>query len=88
MTLPAKDKKFDPGFALVDKDGRATPLFRDFMAMIDQLLTAMSVGNAPVMVNIGASGTLAANDAAAQAAGVPVGGFYRDSVGVVHVRTA
>lgn len=88
MTLPAKDKKFDPGFALVDKDGRPTALFRDYMAMVDQLLTAISAGNAPTLVNIGASGTLAANDAAAAAGGVPIGGFYRDSVGVVHVRTA
>lgn len=88
MTLPAKDKKFDPGFALVDKDGRPTQLFRDYMAMVDRLLAAVVAGNAPTMVNIGASGTLAANDAAAAAAGVPVGAFYRDAAGIVHVRTA
>lgn len=38
--------------------------------------------------NIGASGALAANDAAAAALSVAVGGIYRDSVGVVHIRTA
>ncbi|EJN16324.1 hypothetical protein PMI42_00001, partial [Bradyrhizobium sp. YR681] len=58
MTLPVKDRKFDTGFALVDKDGRATPLFRDFMAQADRLLTLLVAGNAPNLVN-------AANDAAA-----------------------
>lgn len=78
MTLPAKDKKFDPGFTLVDKDGRATPLFRDFMAQVDQLLTAMRAGNAPTLTD-------AANDAAAAAAGVAIGQLYRNG-SVVQVR--
>lgn len=71
MTLPAKDKKFDPGFALVDKDGRPTQLFRDYMAMVDRLLAAVVAGNAPTLIN-------AANDAAAAAAGVAIGQFYRN----------
>ncbi|WP_445222258.1 hypothetical protein ACKWRH_21625 [Bradyrhizobium sp. Pa8] len=71
MTLPVKDKKFDPSFALVDKDGRPTALFRDYMAMVDQLLTAMRAGNAPTLIN-------AANDAAAAVAGVNIGQFYRN----------
>lgn len=71
MSLPAKDKKFDPGFALVDKDGRPTPLFRDYMAMVDRLLTALQAGYAPALVN-------AANDGAAAVAGVAVGQEYRN----------
>lgn len=78
MTLPAKDRKYDPGFALVDKDGRATPLFRDYLSMLDRLVSAMQSGNAPALVN-------AANDAAAAEAGVAVGQFYRNG-SVVQMR--
>jgi hypothetical protein len=49
------------------------------------LTTGGVIGPLP---NIGASGALAANDAAAAALSVVVGGIYRDSVGVVHIRTA
>lgn len=78
MSLPAKDRKFDPGFALIDKDGRATPLFRDLMTQLDRLVGLMVQGNAPNMVN-------AANDAAAAAAGVAIGQFYRNG-SVVQMR--
>lgn len=87
MTLPVK-AKFDPQFALVDSTGRPTQLFRDYMVKLDALVTAIAAGNTPPLFNIGASGALAANDAAAAAGGVAVGGLYRDSVGVVHMRTA
>lgn len=49
------------------------------------LTTGGMIGPIP---NIGASGTLVANDAAAAGLSVAVGGIYRDSVGVVHIRTA
>ncbi|MCS3725506.1 hypothetical protein [Bradyrhizobium betae] len=72
MTLPAKDKRFDPGFPIADKDGRPTALFRDYLVLLDRLVTLMVAGNAPSnLVN-------AANDAAAAAAGVPVGNLYRN----------
>lgn len=71
MTLSAKDKKFDPNFALVDKDGKPTQLFRDYMLLVDRLLAQMQAGNAPALVN-------AASDAAAAAAGVAIGQFYRN----------
>lgn len=87
MTLPAKTK-FDPSFALADNGARPSQLFRDYLTKLDALVTALAAGNASPFVNIGASGTLAANDAAAAGLGVPVGGLYRDSVGVVHQRTA
>lgn len=87
MTLPTKNK-FDPSFPLVDNAGRPTQLFRDYMAKLDALVVALAGSNTPPLGNIGASGTLAANDAAAAVLGVAVGGLYRDSVGVVHMRTA
>lgn len=71
MTLPAKDKKFDIGFPIVGSDGRATALFRDYMTMVDRLLTQMQAGYAPALVN-------AANDGAAAAAGVAIGQLYRN----------
>jgi hypothetical protein len=78
MTLAVKDKKFDPGFAIVDRDGKPTQLFRDYMAMVDLLITQIRAGNAPALVN-------AVNDAAAAAAGVSVGQFYRNG-SVVQMR--
>jgi hypothetical protein len=81
VTLPTKDKKFDPNFALVDKDGKPTQLGRDYLVMVDRLLTAMVGGSAPSnLVN-------AANDAAAAAAGVTIGNFYRNG-SVMMVRVA
>lgn len=71
MTLPAKDKKFDISFDLVDQNGKPTQLFRDYMTMVDRLLAAIVAGNAPTLVN-------AVNDAAAAAAGVNVGQLYRN----------
>lgn len=70
MSLPSKPK-FDPKLALVDKDGNATQLFRDYMAKLDALVTALTTGGNVALVN-------AANDAAAAAAGVPVGWMYRN----------
>ena len=71
MTLPAKNK-FDLQFALVDKDGRPTQFFRDYMTKLDALVTAIAAGNAP------SNPVNAANDAAAAAAGVGIGQFYRN----------
>lgn len=70
VSLPDKTK-FDPQFALVDKDGKPTALFRDYMNKVDALLAAMKNGNAPVLAN-------AANDAAAALAGVAIGQLYRN----------
>lgn len=87
MSLPAKNR-FDPSFPLVDGQGRPTQFGRDYLSKLDALVAALAAGNTAHLVNIGASGTLAANDAAAAALGVAVDGLYRDSVGVVHIRTA
>jgi hypothetical protein len=69
VSLPKKTK-FDPQFAIADSSGKATQNFRDYMTAADALLTALASGTAPNnLVN-------AANDAAADAAGVPVRGLY------------
>jgi hypothetical protein len=78
MSLPVKDKRFDPGFALVDRDGRPTQLFRDYMVMVDRLLMQLQAGFAPTLFN-------AANDAAAAAGGVAIGQLYRNG-SVVQMR--
>lgn len=71
MTLPGKNK-FDPGFAITEKQDRPSQLFRDYMAKLDALVAAMASGNLPAnLVN-------AVNDAAAQAAGVAIGQMYRN----------
>jgi hypothetical protein len=70
MTLPVKNK-FDPSFPIVDQSGRPTQLFRDYMAKLDALVSAIAAGNLGNLVN-------AANDAAAAAAGVSVGSAYRN----------
>lgn len=81
MTLPAKNK-FDPKLPIADvADGQARPNqnFRDYMTKLDALIAALAAGGAPSnLVN-------AANDAAAAAAGVPVGNFYRNG-SVLQVR--
>lgn len=77
MTLPAKNR-FDPQYAIVDQNGRPTQLFRDYMRALDALVAAIASGNAPALVN-------AANDAAAAAAGVAIGQFYRNG-SVVQMR--
>lgn len=70
MTLPVKNK-FDPQFALVDSAGRPTQLFRDYMLKLDALVTAVVFGG------LASNLVSAVDDAAAAAAGVPVGGMYR-----------
>lgn len=70
MTLPTKSK-FDPSFAIAEKSGVATQLFRDFLTKLDALVSAIAAGNQPVLVN-------AANDAAAAALNVQVGQAYRN----------
>jgi hypothetical protein len=70
VTLPLKNR-FDPQFALVDKDGKATQQFRDYLLKLDALVTALTTQASTQLTN-------AANDAAAAAAGVPVGSLYRN----------
>lgn len=77
MTLPAKNK-FDPSFPITDKSDRATQLFRDYMTKLDALVTALTTGASVGLTN-------AANDAAAAAAGVPIGSLYRNG-SIVQVR--
>ena len=79
MTLPVKNR-FDPGFSIADREGKPTQAFRDYMAKLDALVTAIAAGNAPSnLVN-------AANDGAAAAAGVQLFQFYRNgSVMMVRV---
>jgi hypothetical protein len=77
VSLPQKNK-FNPAFPLVDGQGNATQVFRDYMIKLDALVAAMAAGNLAGLVN-------AANDAAAAAAGVQIGQAYR-SGSVVHIR--
>ena len=77
MTLPAKNK-FDPQFALVDKDGHPTQTGRDYFSKLDALVAAIATGMNVALTN-------AANDAAAAAAGVQVGQLYRNG-SVIMVR--
>ena len=70
MSLPNKNR-FEPSFPIADKDGRASQLFRDYLAKLDAVFATIAIN--------------AANDAAAAAAGVPVGSFYRNG-SVIQVR--
>jgi len=79
MSLPVKTK-FDPGFPIVDKDGRPSQSFRDYMSTLDALVAAIATGMNTALVN-------AANDAAAANAGVGVGQLYRNG-SVIQVRDA
>lgn len=72
MSLPVKTK-FDPSFPIVDSAGRPEQLFRDYMAKLDALVSAMAAGGVPLNLLVNA-----ANDAAAAAVGVPVSGMYRN----------
>lgn len=76
MSLPVKNK-FDPQFAL-NRGGPPEQMFRDYLAKLDALVTAMATGNLPVLGNY-------ANDAAAAVGGVNVGQMYRNG-SVVMVR--
>jgi hypothetical protein len=79
VTLPAKTK-FDPGFAIADKDGKPTQQFRDYLTKLDLVISLL-------LTNSNASLTNAANDAAAALAGVQVGQLYRNG-SVIQVRVA
>jgi len=70
VTLPVKNR-FDPSFPIADRDGKPTQFFRDYMAKLDALVASIAAANSPAVVN-------AANDAAAAAAGVAIGQFYRN----------
>jgi hypothetical protein len=70
MTLPVKSR-FDPQFALVDSQGRATQQFRDYLLKLDALVSALTTSASTSLTN-------AVNDAAAAAAGVPIGSLYRN----------
>jgi hypothetical protein len=77
VSLPTKIK-FEPTIALVDKNGKPTQHFRDYMSKLDALVAAIATGMNVALVN-------AANDAAAAAAGVNVGQLYRNG-SVIQVR--
>jgi hypothetical protein len=74
VTLPVKNR-FDPSFTIVDVQRKPEQLFRDYMVKLDALVTALAAGNLPTL-NI-STFVVAVDDAAAAAAGVPVGGIYR-----------
>lgn len=71
MSLPKLSPLQRPDFPLVDANGRPTQAFAQYLARLDALVAALSS-------NAGVSLTNAANDAAAAAAGVPVGSLYRN----------
>jgi len=77
VTLPAKNI-FDPQFALVDRDGKPTQMFRDYLSKLDALVTTMATGSNIALTN-------AANDAAAAGLGVQIGQLYRNG-SVIQVR--
>lgn len=80
-----------PSTKWINPDGTPSLAFFQYMKLLDTLIGGLANGSViGPLGNIGASGSLAANDAAAAALtpSVPVGGLYRDSVGVVHIRTA
>jgi hypothetical protein len=81
MSLPSKNK-FDPSFPIVEKDGKPTQFFRNYLFNFDQLITAIMLGGLP--------GNLvsAVDDAAAAAAGVPLGGLYRSPTSGVAPHTS
>lgn len=76
--LPGKTQ-FRPEFPIVDKEGRPTQVFRDYMAKLDALVTTLATGTNGL--------TNAANDAAAATAGVGIGQLYRNG-SVIQVRIA
>lgn len=75
MALPQKNK-FDPVFPIAISTGHPAQSFRDYMVKADALLTAIFNGYGPTLIN-------AANDAAAAAAGVAIGQFYRNGSAVM-----
>lgn len=76
MTLPTKNPLPQASISWFATQGRQD--FALYMTQLDALLNALAGGNVGTLVN-------AANDAAAAAAGVPIGGLYRNG-SVVQVR--
>ena len=74
MSLPVKNR-FDPSFGVTEKGDKPSQLFRDYMTKLDALVTAIAAGNLPIL-NL-STFVVAVDDAAAAAAGVPIGGIYR-----------
>lgn len=74
MTLPTKNK-FDPSFPITEKGDKPSQLFRDYMRALDAVVAAIAAGNLPTL-NL-STFIVAVDDAAAAAAGVPIGGIYR-----------
>jgi hypothetical protein len=74
VSLPVKNR-FDPSYDVTEKGDKPSQLFRDYMTKLDALVTAMAAGNLPIL-NL-STFVVAADDAAAAAAGVPIGGIYR-----------
>lgn len=63
--------RFNPVYPITDQTGRPTQYFRDYVNGLDGLIALLFANYSPKLVN-------AANDAAAKAAGVKVGQFYRN----------
>lgn len=70
MSLPTK-RQFTPQFPITGSGGQSSQNFRDYLTTVDALLNAIISGYGPTLTN-------AANDAAAAAAGVQIGMFYRN----------
>lgn len=79
MSLPTK-RQFTPQFPIAVGGGQSSQNFRDYMTTVDALLTAIIAGYGPTLTN-------AANDAAAAAAGVAIGQFYRNGSVVMQRQT-
>ena len=67
--LPTKKPLLQPTFPLVDGQGRPTQSFGEYLRALDTVVTAFASGLNGL--------PNAANDGAAAAAGVPIGGLYR-----------
>jgi hypothetical protein len=78
MALPPDVPLPQPSYSWVQVGGRPTQPFAQYMAKFDACVRALAGGlfGAPVQL------TNAANDAAAAAAGVPIGGLYRNGSAV------
>ena len=77
--LPQKKPLLQPTFPLVDGQGRPTQMFAEYLRALDAVVGTLATGLNGL--------TNAANDAAAAAAGVPVGSLYRNG-SVIQVRVA
>jgi hypothetical protein len=76
MTLPSKNVLPQPATAWLTAQGRLD--LAQYLTKLDALITALAAGDVGTLIN-------AANDAAAERAGVAVGSLYRNG-SVIQVR--